>query len=321
MRISDELLAKLTKGEDAATAPIHDAADPRIDHDEIMAESRRSGVSDDELWRVAEEDWEEMQDMRAKEEAVDLIIAAHAMTNASQFGGDVDKLEKLIKKHWPSWYELREKNFSSRKRYHAFCAICEAVEKASDRICRIYTDFIPARELVNVELIIFDIDGTIAKWNDPVISPEAAYFLARYGQQFKLDIATNQGGPACRDAFKSERYPSYTTVTHRVEVIRRTFARAVGVAPQIFVCWAWTRKDGSESFVPNTLLKDAQSEEEINAIVIAEAARRKPSGAMLLEAMAYHGVAADQTLFVGDRDSDEQAAKNAGVRFRRIQMD
>lgn len=43
--------------------------------------------------------------------------------------------------------------------------------------------------------------------------------------------------------------------------------------------------------------------------------RRKPNPGMLLEGMKHVGVEASETLFVGDRDEDEQAAKNAGVDF------
>ena len=46
-----------------------------------------------------------------------------------------------------------------------------------------------------------------------------------------------------------------------------------------------------------------------------ETNRRKPSPAMLREALAVHGVNSIRALFVGDRPEDEQAARNAGVRF------
>jgi D-glycero-D-manno-heptose 1,7-bisphosphate phosphatase len=47
---------------------------------------------------------------------------------------------------------------------------------------------------------------------------------------------------------------------------------------------------------------------------IAEAQRRKPSPAMLDEAMRIHGVNED-TVFVGDMESDREAARAAGVRY------
>lgn len=43
--------------------------------------------------------------------------------------------------------------------------------------------------------------------------------------------------------------------------------------------------------------------------------RRKPSGAMIRELMTELGYTASDTMFVGDRPEDEQAAADAGVAF------
>lgn len=43
---------------------------------------------------------------------------------------------------------------------------------------------------------------------------------------------------------------------------------------------------------------------------------RKPKPGMLFMAMAFHQVMPADTLYVGDRPEDEQAAKNAGVAFQ-----
>jgi D-glycero-D-manno-heptose 1,7-bisphosphate phosphatase len=45
-------------------------------------------------------------------------------------------------------------------------------------------------------------------------------------------------------------------------------------------------------------------------------ARRKPSPAMLLEALADHDMEPGQMIYVGDRISDRQAARAARVRFQ-----
>lgn len=262
----------------------------------------------------------ERRDEEHRDNALNLIITAHAHQLALLFDRSANQVEGLLHSCWRKCCALLRSAFSSKERYDAFSSACKSIEFAASKLTMIHTEFIPARELDDIELIIFDIDGTIAKWNDPVISPEAALFLSKYGMRFKFDVATNQGGPACRDAFQSERYPSYETVMQRLNIIQQTFNRAGGM-PAIFVCWAWTRKDGSESFIPDALLKDGEKDgEDKAAIVAAEAARRKPSGAMLIEAMKYHGVVGDKTLFVGDRDSDKQAAENAGVKFWKIKM-
>lgn len=43
--------------------------------------------------------------------------------------------------------------------------------------------------------------------------------------------------------------------------------------------------------------------------------RRKPGPGMLLEIMQELNVSPDETVFIGDREEDEQAARNAGVDF------
>jgi D-glycero-D-manno-heptose 1,7-bisphosphate phosphatase len=48
----------------------------------------------------------------------------------------------------------------------------------------------------------------------------------------------------------------------------------------------------------------------------AGAHRRKPSGAMIREALAEAGASADEAIYIGDMESDLQAAKDAGVRFQ-----
>jgi len=47
-----------------------------------------------------------------------------------------------------------------------------------------------------------------------------------------------------------------------------------------------------------------------------EVRRRKPSGAMIVEAMQRWGYGFEQTVFIGDRTEDQQAAADAGVRFQ-----
>ena len=42
---------------------------------------------------------------------------------------------------------------------------------------------------------------------------------------------------------------------------------------------------------------------------------RKPEPGLLLEAMAFHGIGPDATLFVGDAEVDREAARRAGVAF------
>jgi len=47
----------------------------------------------------------------------------------------------------------------------------------------------------------------------------------------------------------------------------------------------------------------------------ANCACRKPMPGMLLSIMKYHNMPKSRTLFIGDMDTDEMAAKNAGIEF------
>ena len=42
---------------------------------------------------------------------------------------------------------------------------------------------------------------------------------------------------------------------------------------------------------------------------------RKPNPGMLLEAMQDAGIPPEESIYVGDKDTDQQAAENAGMRF------
>ncbi len=46
-----------------------------------------------------------------------------------------------------------------------------------------------------------------------------------------------------------------------------------------------------------------------------ECRRRKPSAAMLFEAMEHFGHGPEHTIFVGDQDSDAEAARHARIRY------
>ena len=47
---------------------------------------------------------------------------------------------------------------------------------------------------------------------------------------------------------------------------------------------------------------------------------RKPAPDMLIQALAHFGVTPDQAIFIGDRETDRQAAQRAGVGFMRADV-
>ena len=156
-------------------------------------------------------------------------------------------------------------------------------------------------------LAIFDIDGTLTEIKPEVLArnprlvspnkrgqqqalPGAGEKLAELSKAgVKIALATNRGGVAW----------GYNTLAESEDVAREA-AELCGIpdAP-IYLCPYHAKARG-----PRAVTEFAR-----------EDGCRKPNPGMLLEAMADAGADAGETIFVGDMDSDREAAENAGVRF------
>ena len=147
-------------------------------------------------------------------------------------------------------------------------------------------------------LYLFDIDGTVISAYMETRNKRIENWKVLPGRREKLAelvagghtvaLITNQGAVAFG-------YVTEGAVKAKLSQVRHE----LGIAScRCYVCFADVRA---------TLPQYADPE---------QAARRKPSGAMLLEAMRDAGVGAADTLMVGDRPEDAQAAANAGVAFQ-----
>ncbi len=133
-------------------------------------------------------------------------------------------------------------------------------------------------------LVIFDVDGTLTPYRSSSTADEPVVPLP--GRREKLAalaadgviiaIASNQGGV---HPDKPGRM-TWGMVLWRMRELRRIFP-------------------------------------EISAIkfAVVPGSRKKPEPGMLLELMAEFDVSPSETLFVGDAESDYEAAKRAGCRF------
>jgi len=146
-------------------------------------------------------------------------------------------------------------------------------------------------------LYLFDLDGTlISGYMD---NPDRDYHtwqpLPGRGRKLaelrhaghSVGVITNQGGVAFGLVTEADWERKIADVCYRLRLDWES----------VFVCFA-----------------DARGKAPYNDP--AAAARRKPSGAMIREAMARYAYAAADTLSVGDRPEDEQAARDAGVAFQ-----
>lgn len=143
-------------------------------------------------------------------------------------------------------------------------------------------------------LIIFDFDGTLVGTSSGSEFPQGVddrRWLPNRLERLrelraggvKLAIATNQGGAAF-GYFKPFEF----------DTLARRFATEANI-DAIAVCY-----EHPHGRVPG---------------LVADSPRRKPGPGMLLDLMSTLGVAAEYTLFVGDRDEDREAARRARVKF------
>lgn len=149
---------------------------------------------------------------------------------------------------------------------------------------------------MNKKLIIFDVDGTLTATqsgatfrktaDDWIWLPSRLTKLRELKEAgTELAVATNQGGVAF--GYMSE------------DDIRRELSIMCNQAniTYLWVCYAHP-KASVEGYAEEIDLFD-----------------RKPSPGMLMKAMLKERVTVRETLFVGDRDEDEVAAKAAGIDF------
>ena len=161
-------------------------------------------------------------------------------------------------------------------------------------------------------LYLFDLDGTLITsymdrpdkdyhaWGMLPGRTERLAQLRERGNQ--IGIVTNQGGVAWghnteadfeRKITRVAREFGYSNVTC-ISYAQRNPPLLAGLP--VWACYADSRAPDARYHV--------------------NAHRRKPSGAMILEAMQAFGRSVDETLYVGDRQEDSDAAQDAVVRFQ-----
>lgn len=147
-------------------------------------------------------------------------------------------------------------------------------------------------------LHIFDADGTLCDRATGEFLPGVREGLQDVWGD--IAIATNQGGPACRDAGWGDHFPTLAEVEER-------YGRLAASIPgcRLYMSLTYLARDG-RMIVPAGLPPD---DPRLNP------EWRKPRPGMILQAMADFGAVAKDTVFVGDSEEDKQAAKAAGVMF------
>jgi FMN phosphatase YigB (HAD superfamily) len=163
-------------------------------------------------------------------------------------------------------------------------------------------------------LAIFDLDQTLVERYTANPLPGVAKTLAELAANgTRLMIATNQAGPAWRLWTGKERFPTTKQVCARFEAVAHAL-------PELRTAtWLVAAYDVRVDLTSGQFkeLADAfnRNAPNLNLRATAEPIWRKPQPGMLWEACRLAGVSAAKALFVGDMDSDAQAAQLAGIAF------
>lgn len=159
------------------------------------------------------------------------------------------------------------------------------------------------------QLVIFDLDGTLADRDTGLILPGVYEWFAENRNKYEISIATNQGGVGLRywmesDGFGDpEKFPTESDIEERIVGV---LGKLKPGKHSIYICYAYqSKKTGKWS--PYPLGMENMLEWDRTC--------RKPEPGMLLYAMDHHQVLPDQTVFIGDSDEDSEAAHRAGVEF------
>jgi histidinol phosphatase-like enzyme len=163
---------------------------------------------------------------------------------------------------------------------------------------------------VGKALYVFDLDGTLAETWETGLLPGAADVVSRL--EGSVAVATNQAGVGW-NAVEGKPYP-------RPEEVGRRLVGVAGALPRLKdALWLVSIGDERVSLPPERWRALAaavtRAAAPLNVRTSSDPAWRKPRPGMLLEACRAFDAPREETLFVGDRRSDAEAAEAAGVEF------
>lgn len=167
---------------------------------------------------------------------------------------------------------------------------------------------------MNFRLVIFDVDGTLVPdMRSEVLTESAISFLKGLPSGTRIALASNQGGVGLRHWMETanfgnpDAYPTAGEAMARLSNIAGRITLLTQGPVLIKCCFAYeSKRSGKWAPIPQGHEDDPFWSREW----------RKPHCGMLESAAREYGVTSMQTLFVGDRDEDEKAARKFGCHFR-----
>jgi HAD superfamily hydrolase (TIGR01662 family) len=164
------------------------------------------------------------------------------------------------------------------------------------------------------KLYIFDLDGTLVEKYGSQPLPNVQIYLERLAiDGYKLAIASNQAGLAWRIMTGDQKYPDVVSMARRFEQITQEISSLADVP--WFVSVVDDRVKLSTFDYKNLAADLEKACPSLNLIVRSDPQWRKPQPGMLLSALQYFNIEADNALFIGDYETDAEAAISAGIPF------
>ncbi len=163
-------------------------------------------------------------------------------------------------------------------------------------------------------LYIFDLDGTLVETYTSEPLPGTLERLeALRDAGFSLAVATNQAGLAWRQWTGKEKYPTVESLSLQ---FRET---AEALPPLMDAVWFVAIHDTRVKLLPEEFEALAAAfnagSHGLNVRASVDPTWRKPRPGMLEAACEYFGVAPEAALFVGDMETDAEAAEALGTAF------
>lgn len=166
-----------------------------------------------------------------------------------------------------------------------------------------------------MKIIGFDWDGTLVENWTATPLPGVRERLAALPEGTKTFIATNQAGPVWRAMTGETKYPTTDDVAQRIIAS----LAVLDWEPDYMLICVSSGQTESGWFVAETnvgtRLYDRLEPRIFPVLIWTEAAYRKPSPKMLHEAMRFFNASRFDMLYIGDMQTDEQAAAAAGCRY------
>lgn len=170
-----------------------------------------------------------------------------------------------------------------------------------------------------MSIIGFDFDGTLVKsWTSEPL-PGVRERLHALPVGVKTFIATNQAGPVWRQMTHESKYPTVRDVAQRIIAGLATLdwrpdALLIATCADHEPDYIWRIAAQQACAQLYELLKHV-----CYCSVSAVSVDRKPNAGMLLDAVEYltpGRLSADHALYIGDMETDHQAAVAAGCRYQ-----